>query len=188
MVRRKTSRADQARFFAIGQENDEIVAQRRPGAHGADHFENRTHTGAVVGRARTFRHGIEVRHQHDRAAIVRPTQGRDNVVDPARLHQTRAGDQATGSFDPHLQAELAQLRDQISADLGVRLRPEGMRAVRDVPQMRHGPRGREFLRRRSQTDRGRQTGLVNSENHPQTEDEPQHDAEDSVWVLHAKVR
>ncbi len=163
MIGHKPRRAEQAGLFAIGEEHDQIVGQRRTGAQGSHRFKNRDHARAIVARPRALRHRIVMRHQHDRAAVRAARESAHDVLRAARPNDSSVREQSDRILDLHLRPETAQRFDQIIAHLRIRLRSDGMRARREVLQMQHRSRRRELIRRRLDPQRGRRSRLEDGE-------------------------
>ena len=97
-------RAQQAVFFAVGEQKDDVVLERRAGLERVQRFQQRGHSGTVVARAGSRGNGIVMRHKHHRAASAfrlrrersgRSLQAGDNVLHGARhgkfLHVSCSG-------------------------------------------------------------------------------------------------
>ena len=73
---------EQAGLLAVGEQHDEVVAQRSFRAQRPDGLEHCGDRGTVVGGTGTRGDGVVVRGEHDRAGRVGAWEGRDDVVDP----------------------------------------------------------------------------------------------------------
>jgi hypothetical protein len=80
VLRREQARAQQARLLPIGDQDDHVPLQCRPGAQGADGFQQRRDGGAVVGRAKAGGGRIVVGCQQQRRPRMAAGQPRHDVV------------------------------------------------------------------------------------------------------------
>jgi hypothetical protein len=59
------ARSDQTALLTVGEQEDHIVAQCRPGLEGAEGFQQRCNTRAVVGGARAGWYRVIVRRDQE---------------------------------------------------------------------------------------------------------------------------
>ena len=59
-----------SRLFAVGQQQDHVVAKRRAVLQGPGGLQHYGYTRGVVGRAGGGRHGVVVGHQHHRTTGI----------------------------------------------------------------------------------------------------------------------
>ena len=76
----KRFRTQQTRLFAVGEQDDDIIAQGRRGFESAQSFEQHAHRVAVIRGSGTIRDGIVMPQQQDRFRVRRSRHARHDVV------------------------------------------------------------------------------------------------------------
>src|SRR5689334_8925065 len=92
-------------FFAVAEQYDDVILDRRSGPQGADGLENNNQAGAVVRRPRTFSDRVGMSDQHDRAAVGRTGKSGDDVLDESRVESSAIRRGADSLLDMNLGAE-----------------------------------------------------------------------------------
>ncbi len=134
--------AEQARFLAVGEEEDHVVVERRAGPEGAEALQQHRRSGAVVARGGSGAHAVVVGHQHDGAPARGPArQPGDHVLDPARLREP--GAHRRGPLDLGLEPGLAETAHDVVADPLVVGGSGRMGTLGHRPDVDHGPLGGE---------------------------------------------
>ena len=114
----ETLRAEQAKFLALGEQNDEIVAQRRAGLERAKCFEDRGDGRRIVACAGAARDRVVVRDHHDCAGGLCAGNLRDHVVhDGPSVRAKMSRD--SGGLHFWIRAEFPQSRDEIFAHANI---------------------------------------------------------------------
>jgi len=136
MFAHKSRRAQQAGFFTVGEQHDYVVQKRSSGTDRPNGFENGGDAGAVICGTRCGFDAIVMSHKKDRgAAILSAGHSRENV-----LHSSSAGiacANASGILDLRVEAQVAELRDQVVAHPIMLRTPNRMRPLRDGNHMLH---------------------------------------------------
>ena len=130
----KCGSAEHAFLFAVGEQEDDVVVERRACPQSVHGFEQRRHSSAIVARARPGGYGIVMRGEHEGVrAAAGALEPSDDVFDQAG-HLIDGRD--TGrALDLGGQAEIPNLADQIIPHAIVFRRTDRMRSLREVVQV-----------------------------------------------------
>ncbi len=71
---------DEPQLFAVGEQDQQIVAQRRSRLERADGFEDRRDRRRVVARTGAARHRVVVGREHHRPGAIGPADSSDDIV------------------------------------------------------------------------------------------------------------
>src|SRR5438045_2095180 len=123
-------------FFAVAEQYDEIILDRRAGTQCAGSFENDDETGAVVGCTGPFRDGIVMSYEHNRAAVGCAAECSDDIVNESRVNVASVVDAADTLLDVCFASEFSQLSDQKIADAHGLIAANRMRLLCDLGEMR----------------------------------------------------
>src|SRR5260370_15619511 len=132
----KSRRAEQVRFFTVGEQHDYIVQKRSSGTDRPNGFENGGDAGAIISGTRSGFDAVVMSHKKDRwSAALSPGNSRENVLHSSRSRIACAN--ARGILDLRLEPQAAQLRDQVVAYPIMLRTPNRMRPLRDGNHMLH---------------------------------------------------
>ena len=160
MMLQKALGAQQPAFFAVGEQEDHVVAQARAGQQGAQRFELQGHGMAVIADAGAGGDRIVMPGEHHRLAAGNAGQSRHNVVHRGgAVRGTPARVDHDSGLHLRLHAQGGELLHDIVAHRVVRRAADRMRHTRESPQMDEGARGREVRRRSGGGDYWRRANL-----------------------------
>jgi hypothetical protein len=138
MFAHKSRCAEKVRFFTVGEQHDYVVRNRASSPQGPNGLENGGDAGAIISGTRSGFHAVVMSHKKDRwSATLSAGHSRENV-----LHSSGVGiacANASGMLNLRLEAQDAELRDQVVAHPIMLRTPNGMRPMRDRKHMLHCP-------------------------------------------------
>ena len=155
MLGQEGTRAEQARLFGIGEEEDDIVEERVARRESARSFQQSRDADRIVVRARSGRDRIVMRQKQHGAPSAAPFLARDDVLDCPSDKQGRCPRVHSRRFlDFGFEPKSAEFLENVIARRGVIGRSDGARRARDRRHVPERAFGRELVRR----SRGRNGG------------------------------
>ncbi len=141
-------------LLPIGEQQDKVVTQNRPGTQRAQGFEDCGHARAVVGRSGPGGHRIVVRREQDRIArAAGALQSRDDIFH--RAGNLISGCNARCALDSGRHAELGKFRSEIVAHAVVLTCADWMWPPREIFQIDRRAFGGKLRRWRGRRHRRR---------------------------------
>jgi hypothetical protein len=136
MFAHKSRCTEQVRFFTVGEQHDYVVRNRASSPQGPNGLENGGDAGAIISGTRSGFDAVVMSHKKDRwSAALSAGHSRENV-----LHSSGVGiacANASGMLNLRLEAQDAELRDQVVAHPIMLRTPNRMRPLRDGNHMLH---------------------------------------------------
>jgi hypothetical protein len=136
MFAHKSRCAEHARFFTVGEQHDYVVRNRASSPQSANGLENGGDAGAIISGTRSGVDAVVMSHKKDRwSAALSAGHSRENVLHSSRIGMACAN--ASRMLNLRLEAQDAELRDQVVAHPIMLCTPNRMRPLRDGNHMLH---------------------------------------------------
>ena len=171
----KSFRAEQSELLSIGNQNDEIIFERRPCPHRPHRFQNGGHSGGIVCRSRPAGDRIIVGHQHHCPGVGGARQASDNIARVRSYHKAIAFAHSNRSRNLGIHSQRYKLRENILPGIGIGAGANRMRCARDSTNVGHRPLRRKFILRRCSRQWSRRLQFIYCQSSQQNDEAPRHE-------------